>query len=99
MLRIRPAQRRHGKFLFGMQAERGSARYHHFQGCGRGEQVGDLRRGLYELLKVIEDQQHLFVLQMVPQFVQGGLIVRVGDEVIDGSVSSQLAAARAALTS
>jgi len=31
--------------------------------------------------------------------VQGGLIVRVGDEVIDGSVSSQLAAARAALTS
>ena len=30
--------------------------------------------------------------------VQGGLIIRVGDEVIDGSVSSQLAAARAALT-
>jgi F-type H+-transporting ATPase subunit delta len=29
--------------------------------------------------------------------VQGGLIIRVGDEVIDGSVSSQLAAARAAL--
>ena len=31
--------------------------------------------------------------------VQGGLVVRVGDEVIDGSVSAQLAAARAALAS
>jgi F-type H+-transporting ATPase subunit delta len=31
--------------------------------------------------------------------VRGGLIIRVGDEIIDGSVSSQLAAARAALAS
>jgi len=29
--------------------------------------------------------------------VQGGLVIRVGDELIDGSVASQLAAARAAL--
>jgi F-type H+-transporting ATPase subunit delta len=31
--------------------------------------------------------------------VQGGLVVRVGDEVIDGSVATRFAAARAALTS
>jgi F-type H+-transporting ATPase subunit delta len=31
--------------------------------------------------------------------VQGGLIVRVGDEVIDGSIATRLAVARAALTS
>ena len=30
--------------------------------------------------------------------VQGGLVVRVGDEVIDGSVATRFAAARAALT-
>ncbi|MEO7262997.1 MAG: F0F1 ATP synthase subunit delta [Jatrophihabitantaceae bacterium] len=33
----------------------------------------------------------------VDQSVKGGLVVRVGDEVIDGSVASRLAAARAAL--
>jgi len=31
--------------------------------------------------------------------VRGGLAIRVGDEVIDGTISSRLAAARAALTS
>jgi F-type H+-transporting ATPase subunit delta len=30
--------------------------------------------------------------------VRGGLVIRVGDEIIDGTVSAQLAAARAALT-
>jgi F-type H+-transporting ATPase subunit delta len=30
--------------------------------------------------------------------VRGGLVIRVGDEVIDGSIAAQLAAARAALT-
>jgi F-type H+-transporting ATPase subunit delta len=29
--------------------------------------------------------------------VQGGLVVRVGDEVIDGSIATRFAAARAAL--
>jgi F-type H+-transporting ATPase subunit delta len=29
--------------------------------------------------------------------VQGGLVVRVGDEVIDGSIAHKLAAARSAL--
>jgi F-type H+-transporting ATPase subunit delta len=32
----------------------------------------------------------------VDERVQGGLVVRVGDEVIDGSVASRLVAARAA---
>jgi F-type H+-transporting ATPase subunit delta len=30
--------------------------------------------------------------------VRGGLVIRIGDEVIDGTVASRLAAARAALT-
>jgi F-type H+-transporting ATPase subunit delta len=39
----------------------------------------------------------IHVRTAVDPAVRGGLVVRVGDEVIDGTVASRLAAARSAL--
>ena len=57
-----------------------------------GEQQDRLARGLSELYG-----RAISVRTAIDASIGGGLVVRVGDEIIDGSVASRLAHARAAL--
>ena len=57
------------------------------------EQQDRLGRGLSELYG-----RAITVRSAIDPSIRGGLVVRVGDEIIDGSVATRLAHARAALT-